>query len=160
MTELVRGSVVEVPFGTTRHGALCSSVAARLIAWSPRHSKGSIFLGRVGVVTNEAPATLRGPDVVFCSRDDSASEDDWLREPELVVEVQDRHETGVELHAKSVEYLEAGVGEVWVLDGPTRQLRVHRGTSEDPLVLTEWDELTSPQLPGFACKVADLLAAS
>ena len=153
----------------------CQNVSEELAAWSPKRSKGWILPNDTGVVLEdgedheeEAPGgTLRGPDVQFISRERIAASgepmpsDDWLRTPpELAVEVKSPSESWPETRRKAAEYLNAGVGEVWVLDGPTRQLRVHRGASEDPLVLGESDDLTSPQLPGFACKVADLLAVN
>ena len=162
LTELVRGEIVAVPFGSAGHGLRCSYVVAALAGRLPEVSRGRVLAGRVGFVTDESPATVRGPDVIVLPADrplPAETPDGWLRGPAaLVVEVRDRHETVADLRAKAVEYLRAGVGEVWALDGPTRQLRVHRDPSAEPLTLAESDELTSPQLPGFACKVADLLA--
>ena len=159
-TELVRGRVVTLPFGTMGHGVLCSNLLEHLMRSSPDPLRGRLLIGRPGFVTTEVPATVRGPDLIVLAEGTSTADlGDWVREPPaLIVEVQDRHETRAELEEKAREYLTAGVGEVWVLDGPTRQLRVHRSPAEEPLVLRETDELTSPHLPGFACEVADLLA--
>ena len=54
------------------------------------------------------------------------------------------------------EYLGAGVRLVWVVNPPTRTVRVHRadGTVAD---LREADELAGEDvLPGFRCRVGDL----
>ena len=170
-TELVRGEIVEVPRPIDLHGVYCQNVNEELAAWSPKRARGWLLPNDTGVVLEEdgedeeAAGTLRGPDLLFVSHERIAASGepfpsgDWLRTPpELAVEVKSPSESWPDTRRKAVEYLEAGVGEVWVLDGPTRQLRVHRNASEDPLTLTEADELTSPLLPGFACKVADLLA--
>ena len=169
-TELVRGEIVEVPRPVKHHGVYCSPVTTRLTIWTDFLKKGHVYSNDTGFVVQEDPDTLRGPDVIFISKErmGTAEEydmDDWLRvPPELAVEVKSPSESWPDTRRKAHEYLAAGVGEVWVLDGPTRQLRVHRGPSQDggdadPLILSEADELTSPVLPGFSCKVADLLAA-
>jgi len=162
-TELVRGEIVEVSRPGKFHGVYCSNVAELLAEWSPRRSKGQIYTNDTGLIVGRDPDTLRGPDIMFISKPrvptDATGPGDWVDiPPELAVEVKSPSDTWTQTRAKAVEYLESGVGEVWVLDGPTRQLRVHRDPSADPLILAEGDELTSPQLPGFACKVADLLA--
>ena len=163
-TELVRGEIVEVPRPAKNHGAYCSLLTTRLTIWTNFFEKGHVYSNDTGYLVEEEPDTLRGPDVMFVSKSrlEAAGEfdlSDWLRTPpEVAVEVKSPSESWPATRRKAVEYLAAGVGEVWVLDGPTRQLRVHRSPAEEPLVLRETDELTSPQLPGFACKVADLLA--
>ena len=170
-TELVRGEIVAVPRPIDLHGVYCQNVNEELAAWSPKRTRGWILPNDTGVVleddgeAEEAAGTLRGPDLLFVSHERIAASGepfpsgDWLRTPpELAVEVKSPSESWPDTRRKAVEYLEAGVGEVWVLDGPTRQLRVHRGVGEEPRVLREADELASPLLPDFACKVADLLA--
>ena len=167
-TELVRGEIVAVPRPVKHHGVYCLNVVEELTSWSPKRSRGWVLPNDTGLVLEdgeEGDSTLRGPDVQFISRERIAASgepfpaDDWLRTPpELAVEVKSPSESWPDTRRKAAEYLAAGVGEVWVLDGPTRQLRVHRDAAAEPLILGEADELTSPVLPGFSCKVADLLA--
>ncbi|NNJ27013.1 Uma2 family endonuclease [Alienimonas chondri] len=163
-TELVCGEIVEVPRPVHHHGAYCSIVTTRLTVWTNYFERGHVLSNDTGYVVQENPDTLRGPDVIFISKErlgpqENYDLDDWLRiPPELAVEVKSPSDSWPQTRAKAVEYLQSGVAEVWVLDGPTRQLRVHRDPENDPLTLAESDELTSPALPGFACKVADLLA--
>ncbi len=76
--------------------------------------------------------------------------------PDLAVEVISPHDLYSEVEAKVDEYVQAGVSLVWVVDPPTRSVRVHRadGTLAD---LREDDELDGENvLPGFRCPVREL----
>jgi Uma2 family endonuclease len=79
--------------------------------------------------------------------------------PDLAVEVVSPNDLYSEVEAKVGEYLGAGVRLVWVIDPPTRSVRVHRanGTVAD---LEEEDELSGEEvIPGFRCRVGELFAA-
>ena len=154
--ELVEGRVVPVPFGTPRHGATCSMIAERLLEWSRRRGEGQVFLGRPGVVIDEIAPTVWGPDVVFSTEKEDA--DGWLRRPALVVEVRDRHELAEELLKRSGIYLAAGTREVWVADPARGLFDIHEDSDAGQMGLTGDDLVRTNLLPGFACKVADLLA--
>jgi Uma2 family endonuclease len=76
--------------------------------------------------------------------------------PDLVAEVVSPNDSYSEVEVKVDEYLRAGVRLVWVIDPPTRSVRVHRAdaTVTD---LSEADELSGEDVvPGFRCRVADL----
>jgi Uma2 family endonuclease len=79
--------------------------------------------------------------------------------PDLAVEVVSPNDLYSEVETKVGEYLGAGVRLVWVIDPPTRSVRVHRadGTVAD---LEEKDELSGEEvIPGFHCRVRELFAA-
>ena len=161
-TELVRGEIVEVPRPVKHHGRYCVVIASKLLAWANDLEKGDVYGNDTGYVLEDDPGTLRGPDVMFISwerlGDEEFEMDDWLRAPpELAVEVKSPSESWPDTRRKAVEYLESGVGEVWVLDALTRRLRVHRDPGGQPITLGEGDAVTSPLLPGFSCTVAALL---
>ncbi len=76
--------------------------------------------------------------------------------PDVATEVISPNDLYSEVEDKVDEYLEAGVQLVWVLNPPTRTIRIHRadGTVAD---LGPDDDLTGESvLPGFRCRVADL----
>jgi Uma2 family endonuclease len=76
--------------------------------------------------------------------------------PDLAVEVVSPNDLYSEVEEKVVEYLGAGVRLVWVINPPTRTVRVHRadGTGADLGALDELDG--EDVLPGFHCKIEDL----
>ncbi|MGQ0633709.1 MAG: Uma2 family endonuclease [Planctomycetaceae bacterium] len=76
--------------------------------------------------------------------------------PDGVAEVVSPRDAYYDIEVKVHEYLGAGVRLVWVVNPPTRSVRVHRldGTMAD---LGENDELSGEDvLPGFHCRVGDL----
>ena len=76
--------------------------------------------------------------------------------PDLAVEVISPRDLYSDVEEKVAEYLAAGVQIVWVVNPPTRTVRVHRadGTVSD---LGEGDILLGESLlPGFECSLAEL----
>jgi len=103
---------------------------------------------------------VRRPDVSFISiqrlTPDRKPTGHCLIAPDLIVEVVSPNDLYVEVEAKVAEYLEAGVRLVWVVNPPTRSIRVHRkeGTVTD---LEATDELSGEDVvPGFLCRVAEI----
>jgi Uma2 family endonuclease len=79
--------------------------------------------------------------------------------PDLAAEVVSPNDLYYEVEEKVAEYLRAGVRLVWVINPPTRSVRVHRGdgTVTD---LGPDDELNGEDIvPGFRCRVGDLFVA-
>jgi Uma2 family endonuclease len=106
------------------------------------------------------PTKVRRPDVSFIRGDRLAADDrpegHCRIAPDLAVEVISPNDLYSEVETKVDEYLRAGVQLVWVIDPPTRTVRVHRadGTLAD---LHEADQLSGENvLPGFRCAVRDL----
>jgi Uma2 family endonuclease len=118
-------------------------------------------LGRVGVESGfyltRDPDTVRGPDVLFVSREklDPDVEVFGYYEviPDLVVEIVSPGDTFNEVMDKVDEYLAAGVQTVWVVNMRRRSVIVYPGGQ----TLTEDDTLTGGSvLPGFAVPVSRL----
>jgi Uma2 family endonuclease len=108
----------------------------------------------------DAPDKVRKPDVSFIRMERMPAgeqpEGHCRLAPDLVVEVISPNDLYYEVEEKVAEYLAAGVRLVWVVNPPTRSVRVHRadGTLAD---LEETDELNGEDvLPGFRCCVSDL----
>jgi Uma2 family endonuclease len=103
---------------------------------------------------------VRRPDVSFISihrlTPDHKPSGHCRIAPDLVVEVVSPNDLYLDVEAKVAEYLEAGVCLVWVVNPPTRSVRVHRkdGTLAD---LEASDELSGEDVvPGFRCQVAEI----
>ena len=128
--ELVRGVLVPVmtPAGG-EHGALAALLAMELGAFVRARRLGRVYV-EVGYKIFSNPDTVRGPDLSFVStgREAAAS---YRRgfihgAPDLAIEIVSQDRTLEQLTAKAREYLQAGTLLVWVVDPPSRAVRVHQ----------------------------------
>jgi len=106
----------------------------------------------------DAPGKVRKPDVTFIRKerlpDALTSEGYTYIPPDLAVEVISPNELAYEVENKVLEYLNAGVALVWVINPEARTVHIHRGDGSVGW-LREEDELSGEDvLPGFRCRVA------
>ena len=161
-TELVRGRIVELNQPRPRHGLICRNVLRIVDGFVHGRDLGYVFPNDTGFVTRRGPDSVRGPDVSFYSyaRIPKGQVPDHYSTvaPELAFEVLSPTDRWRDVLEKVVEYLDAGVLAVCVLDPPRESVHVHRPDGAAVIVGRE-DELTFPEiLPGFAVRVADLFA--
>jgi Uma2 family endonuclease len=104
---------------------------------------------------------VRLPDVAFVAtgrfEDDRPPEGFSPVPPDLAVAVLSPEDRSQPLLGKIGEYLDAGVRLIWVIDPETRRATRYRSLS-DVRALTAEDELNGEDvLPGFRCRLADIL---
>ena len=106
----------------------------------------------------DAPGKVRRPDVSFVRKDrlpEGLTSEGYLYiHPDLAVEVISPNDLAYKVDSKVVEYLDAGVPLIWVVNPEARAVRIHR---HDRSVswLREADELSGEDvLPGFHCRVS------
>jgi Uma2 family endonuclease len=156
--ELVRGRLVREPRPGAEHARLQFDLARRIGAHIERHRLGTGFTD-VGIILAASPATIRGPDVAFVSRDRLPRGPDagFLRvAPDLVIEILSPSNRAEEVEAKVREYLDAGVRLVWIVDPITRTVTTARTPHERRSYGVE-DELDGGEvLPSFRLSVSEL----
>lgn len=144
------------------HQSVCANVACLLGNWGRETGLGLPVLAP-GVIFAEDEDVA--PDVVWCSHERLAlilEEDGYLHAaPELIAEVlspdgdDERRDREVKLNL----YSRRGVEEYWILDWMIGRVEVYR-RKRNALHLAETlgkkEILTSPLLPGFSCRVAEL----
>jgi Uma2 family endonuclease len=156
--ELIRGEVVEVSRPTKPHGAVTLNVALELGLYARGVGRGYLVT-ESGVVLEEDPGTVVGPDVAYYT-DANRFEDlhpKWGDiPPVLVVEVSSPNDRPGRTNAKIQEYLTNGVKIVWQVDYEERNVTVYR-PNQNMEVIREGGELTGgDDLPGLSIKVADI----
>jgi Uma2 family endonuclease len=156
--ELVRGEVIEVSRPTRPHGRICVNVGYKLEQYARKTRKGNVVCNDTGVVLEQDPGTVRGPDIAYF--DDVQHFEDLPKKwgdsvPRLIVEVLSPNDTARYIIDKIADYFRAGVEVVWVIDPDSKRVNVY-SKSAGVKTLTEKDPLTGGDvLPGFRCKVAD-----
>jgi Uma2 family endonuclease len=159
--ELERGEVVELPPPTKLHGFVCLSVGQVLWAFAARRKKGYPVGNDAGVVVEESPDTVRGPDVSFYEdgRTVETMERGYaVKPPRLVVEVLSPNDKMTRVHTRIGQFFKRGVEMVWVLDPEVRCVTVFLPDSY-PTVHDENEELSGGAvLPDFRCRVSEFFA--
>jgi len=106
----------------------------------------------------DAPGKVRLPDVTFIRRerlpDALTSEGYTYIPPDLAVEVISPNESAYEVENKVLEYLNAGVALVWVINPEARTVRIHRKDGSVGWLREEGELSGEDVVPGFRCRVA------
>lgn len=158
--ELVDGELVERHMGCESSWIGCR-LCGVLSTFCDSHQSGWVLGADASFQCfPDSPGKVRKPDGSFIRLGRLANEKIPTGHcpiaPDLAIEVVSPHDSYSEVEEKVDEYLAAGVLLVWVIDPPTRTVRVHRhiGSLTD-LGLT--DELNGEQvLPGFRLSLSDL----
>lgn len=157
--ELVRGEVITMPPPGGLHGVTCNKAGRRLGNFVEDNDRGTVTSNDTGFITERAPDSVRGPDISY-----------WSKErlpvvpvgyitipPDLLVEVLSPSNTSKQIHDKLLEYFARGVRLVWVIAPEDRTVTIYR-TAEEGRLLHETATVTGEEvLPGFTCRVSDLL---
>lgn len=98
------------------------------------------------------------PDMLFVSKARSHIIRDWVRgAPDLVVEIVSESSGNVDYVEKRDVYDAAGVREYWIVNPFNKTTTVYRfGVAGSPFTLSGEDSLSSPLLPGFQLRLAEL----
>jgi Uma2 family endonuclease len=158
--ELVKGRIVRMPPPKPYHGYVCLNVGGMVRAHVKVNGLGQVVGNDSAVITERDPDTVRGADVAFYSYKrvpkGALPREEYLDVvPEVVFEVLSPNDRWPKVMAKVVEYLDAGVDVVCVLDPSQRNLYLFEG--DKPVrILSENDEFTLPAILGdFRAAVRD-----
>lgn len=159
--ELVRGEIVAVPPTMPVHGRVCMK-AGRILDTFGMESGLGYCISDSAMATERGPDTVHGPDLSFFTHarwpESRVGSSLSPVPPDLVVEVVSPRNRPAEMLRKIIEYLEAGVLLVMIIDPRLRRVALYRSGDVFPTILNEGDVLESlPELPGFRCRVADFL---
>jgi len=155
--ELVRGELLAMNRPKPKHGKVLFRIARVVGDFIEDRDLGHWFGGDAGIVTEQDPDTVRGPDAAFASYQRIPREADdehyFLVAPELVFEALSPSDRWVDVLDKVSEYLHAGVNVVCLVDPRARTVQLHRAEAP-PITLAENDSFELPDiLPDFRCQV-------
>jgi Uma2 family endonuclease len=155
--ELVDGEIRVSP-GGGRHGKTSMALVSLLGPHVRRHRLGHVMGPDTG---HRLPGgNVRCPDVSFVRTgrfpDEVVPVDYIGLAPDLAVEVVSPHDSPRWILDKVGEYLDAGVGLVWVIDPQERAATVYRSLLDIRRIGPD-DELDGEDvLPGFRCRLGDI----
>jgi len=165
--EIVDGELFVTRAPHIGHQDAIGRIYARLLMWSEETRLGKPLI-TPGVIFSDADNVI--PDVIWISRERLATivddEGHLTGAPELIVEVLSAGSTNerrdacgaayAEREAKLKLYSLKGVQEYWIVDWRLRQVEIYRRENtqlQAIATLFTTDEITSPLLPGFQCKI-------
>ena len=161
--ELIDGQLV-VNEPTWRHQMAAIQIVRSLIGWI----EGGDGTGRANIPVNLriSDRDVLSPDVLWYADAARVALDApaQLEPPDLVVEVRSQSTWRYDVGPKRERYERWGVGELWLVDGESRTVRVCRRSSraapsfDVELELGEDDAVRSPLLPGFELPVRAIFA--
>lgn len=157
--ELVRGEIVTMPPPGGLHGVTCSKTNRKLGNHIDAGPGGTIVCNDTGFITERAPDSVRGPDISYWSKDRLKEVPVGYIEiaPDMLVEVLSPSNVWKQIREKIKEYFAKGVKLVWVIAPEDRTLTIYRKPDEGR-VLNETATVTGEDvLPGFSCRVSELL---
>lgn len=159
--QLVDGRVV-VNEPLSPHALLQGRIYGALFVWTTASSGRGVVLFPTDVVLGDHD--VFGPDVIWIAEEHRPRrfEGRLERVPDICVEVRSRSTWRYDLGAKKAAYERGDLPELWLVDDAGECVLVHRrsrseaSTFDVALELSSGDELTSPQLPGFALAIERL----
>jgi Uma2 family endonuclease len=156
--ELINGVVV-VNEPRVDHGLVSIRLSTALQTWVQAGSDRGYVLPPVDVDIDEY--NVFAPDISWVAHLRSARER-LPRIPDLCVEIRSPTTWHFDVGPKLLHYQAAGLSELWLVDTVAESVIVLRRSKPDgsefdiTLELRGDEELTSPQLPGFALRIADI----
>jgi Uma2 family endonuclease len=155
--EIVHGQLEEKPMGGAKHGGAGSFLIGALWATVSARRLGRVYGPDTSFQIGE---NERMPDVSFVAASRIPAEGEpegaWPLAPDLAVEIASPRDTYEKLLTKVLEYLAAGVRQVWLIS-PTHRTATIYFSPRQIKVLQETDEVDGGDLiPGFRLRVGDL----
>jgi Uma2 family endonuclease len=158
--ELVKGELRQMAPAGSEHGWIIVNMTGLLLYHVKSRGLGAVFGAETGFKIASDPDTVRAPDVAFVRREripeGGLPKGYWPGPPDLAVEVISPGDTYGEVEEKVLEWLDAGVRMVILINPRNHTTTVYRSRS-DVAVLAEGDELSGGDVvPGFVCPIAEL----
>jgi Uma2 family endonuclease len=164
---LIRGELWERTM-TTRgypHCRVNARLGHVLLTWrdAQPEPRGEVVVGEARVRIRHDPDTIVGIDLAYISGDLAGRTDPLASfidgPPVLAVEILSPSDVQEDINAKVLDYLDAGVLLVWVVDPVFRTVMVYRPDTEPELFNNRQDLTAEPHLPGFRVPVAKIFGA-
>jgi Uma2 family endonuclease len=158
--ELVNGEIIEMGASKPRQGRIASRIGARLTQWAEATGLGEVYTETMF----EIGENVRIPDVAVVAAeripDEGEPDGPWPFAPDVAIEVISPSNDYEDLMAKTIEYLEAGARQVWLVSPTAQTVTIYRSLT-DIRAFGPGDEIDGGEaLPGFRCPVAELFTLS
>lgn len=154
--EIVNGQPEEKEMPGARHGVVGANLTGELKIYLKTHP-----LGVVSVESNfKIGKNERIPDIAFVATEhippEGIPESIWEMPPDLAVEIISPSDLHEKVIGKVMEYLEAGVRQVWLVSPEHRTVTIFRSLSEIQVFAGDGELVSEDLLPGFRCPLKEI----
>jgi Uma2 family endonuclease len=157
--ELERGEVIEMPPAGKYHGFVCGNLSRIIGNFAVSRRRGYVCTNDAGVLVEENPDTVRGPDLTFYLDEQTAGnmERQYATAPPLLaVEVLSPNDRFNTTMRRVTQLLARGVKLVWIVDPEARDVSICR-EGQEPILVADGQKLIGGDLlPDFECRVSEL----
>lgn len=154
--EIVNGQWEEKTMPGARHGGVCGRLERRLGIFIETNGLGELY-----TETNfQIDENERIPDLAFVSAaripPEGEPETKWPMPPDLAIEIISPSDFYEKVYAKAMEYLAAGVKQVWVVSPENQVVTIYRSATNIIAFPLESELVSEDLLPGFRCPLREI----
>jgi Uma2 family endonuclease len=157
--EIVDGQPEEKERHGARHGGICTRLAIKLGLYLTANSLGELYVE----TSFQIGANERIPDLAFVSaaRIPPEGEPDtkWPMPPDLAVEVISPNDLYERVYAKVMEYLAAGVKQVWLVSPEHHTITIYRSATNITAFAGDGELVSEDLVPGFRCPLREIFTS-
>ncbi len=152
--EIIDGEYFVSPSPNFKHQNAVAELLTQMRVHANAHALGWVVGSPCDVLSEH---TVLQPDVLFVSKGRASIISGIIKgAPDLVVEVLSSSNRDYDERVKYQQYEMSGVLEYWIVDPEAESVKVFRRTGNKFSPVAVSDILTTPLLPGFQLRIADL----
>lgn len=154
--EILDGEHYVNPAPNTKHQTATGNLFNALFTHAKAHRLGRVFVAPYDVVLSEFDVVE--PDILFVSneRKHLIGKANLTGAPDLVIEVMSPSSRRYDEVVKLKRYDAMGVGEYWIVDPDAETVALYRRRGRNFVRVTFDEYVTTPLLPGFTLRIADI----
>ena len=157
--EIVDGQPEEKEIPGARHSGICARLTIKLGIYLSANQVGGLYVeGSFQIGGNE-----RIPDLAFVSAaripPEGEPETKWPIPPDLAVEVMSPNDLYERVYAKTIEYLAAGVKQVWLVSPEHHTVTIYRSATNITAFAGDGELVSDDLFPGFRCPLREIFAS-
>jgi len=157
--EIVDGQPEEKEMPGAQHGGICTRLAIELGMYLRANRLGELYVE----TSFQIGANERIPDLAFVSATRMPPEGEpdtkWPMPPDLAVEVISPNDLYEKVYAKTMEYLAAGVQQVWLVSPEHHTVTIYRSTTHITAFPGDRDLVSEDLFPGFQCSLREIFTS-
>ena len=154
--EIVDGQPEEKERHRARRGGICTRVLIRLGMYLKANRLGELY----PVTSFQIGANERIPDLAFVSAarlpPEGEPDTKWPMPPDLAVEVISPNDLYEKVYAKVMEYLVAGVKQVWLVSPEHHTITIYRSATNTTAFAGDGELVSEDLVPGFRCPLREI----